>query len=176
VAAAASTGQNLVVGVFDNAAQAEGAVTELWRAGFARDRVDMVTRSQGTTQATPHVGRDADAATGAMTGAATGAGVGAVAGAVATMLVPGIGLVIGGGLLAGILGGAALGAAGGTFLGPFVAMKMDEGEARDYARAVEEGRTVVMVYTTDRAPEAKSILERAGSKQVRFVSASPPGM
>ena len=43
---------------------------------FARDRVDMVTRSQGTTQATPHVGRDADAATGAMTGAATGAGVG----------------------------------------------------------------------------------------------------
>ena len=100
-----------------------------------------------------------------------------VAGTVlATMLVPGIGLVIGGGLLAGILGGAALGAAGGTFLGPFVAMKMDESEARDYARAVEEGRTVVLVYTTDRADEAKSILERAGSKQVRSVAASPPGM
>jgi hypothetical protein len=162
--------------VFDNPVQAERAVAELWRAGFPRDRLDMVTRSQGTTQATPHFGRDKDAAEGAVGGAAAGAGVGAVAGAVATMLVPGIGTVIGGGLLAGILGGAALGAAGGTFLGPFVAMKMDEEDARLYAREVEEGRTVVLAYTTERAGEAHKVMEQHGARQVRFVPSAPPGV
>src|SRR5918911_1724433 len=167
---------NLVVGVFDTQAQAEQAILDLYRAGFPQDNIDMATRHEGVMKASPSPELKKDAADGALTGAVAGASAGAVAGALAMMLVPGLGAVIGGGLLAGVLGGAALGAAGGTFLGPFVAMKMDEGEARDYARAVEEGRTVVMVYTTDRAPEAKSILERAGSREVRSVSASPPGV
>lgn len=155
---------NLVVGVFDHQGPAEQAVQELWQAGFARDRVDMVTRSQGVTKGTPDLQRQKDAADGAVTGAVAGVSVGAVAGAVAFMLIPGIGTAIGGGLLATILGGAALGAAGGTFLGPFVALQMDEDEAHYYAHQVDEGRTVVLVQTETRVPEARVILRKYGGR------------
>jgi hypothetical protein len=84
---------------------------------------------------------------------------------VATLLVPGLGLVLGGGLLAGILGGAALGAAGGTFLGPFVALGASADDAHYYSKAVDEGRTVVLVQTHDRQAEARAILDRHGARR-----------
>src|SRR5947199_7294109 len=69
---------NLVVGVFDHLPPAEQAIQDLWQAGFAHDRIDMVTRSQGVTEGTPRFERDKDAATGALTGAAAGAATGVV--------------------------------------------------------------------------------------------------
>jgi hypothetical protein len=162
----------LVVGVFDHQAPAELAVADLWTAGFARDRIDMVTRSQGQTQGTPDLTRQKDAATGA--GPGGGAVAGAVAGAVLTLLVPGIGTVLGGGLLAGIVGGAALGAAGGTFLGPFVALEIDEETAGHYARHVDEGGALVLVQAGERADEARAILARHGAREGGLTS--PPAM
>src|SRR5262245_1793068 len=147
--------RGLVACVFDGVPQAERAVSDLWQAGFARDRIDMITRSQGVTQATPDFESMKDAAAGATTGAVAGASAGAVAGALATMLIPGIGTGTGGGLLPGFLGGAALGAAGGTFLGPFLALEMNEAEARHYNQALDEGRAVVLVKAFDRAAEAR---------------------
>jgi hypothetical protein len=167
------TGKGLVVGVFDHQAPAEQAVAELWDAGFARDRVDMVTRSQGETQATPDFTLQKNAAQGAATGALAGAVAGATAGAVATVLIPGIGAVLGGGLLVGLLGGAALGAAGGTYLGPFVALGVADHEARSYARHVDEGRTIVLVQAFERAPEAWEILARHGGRPGQLAVASP---
>jgi hypothetical protein len=155
---------DLVAGVFEHRPQAEQAVVELWKAGFAHDRVDMVTR-EGATEATPNLHLQHEAGDGAIAGAIGGAGAGAVAGAVAVMLVPGIGTVLGGGLLAGIIGGAALGAAGGTFLGPFIALEMSEDDAHYYARAVDEGRTVVVVKDPHRAGEAREILRRMGARE-----------
>lgn len=160
----AMNGSDLAVGVFEHRPQAERAVIELWKAGFAHDRVDMVTRD-GATPASPNLHLQNEAGSGAVAGAVAGAGAGAVAGAVAVMLVPGIGTVIGGGLLAGLLGGAALGAAGGTFLGPFVALQMGEDDAHYYAKAVDEGRTVVVVKDPHRGDEARSILRRAGATE-----------
>jgi hypothetical protein len=158
------TGNNkgLVVAVFYRAEQAEQALRELWRSGFAEDRVDMVSRSQGETLAAPDIPRQADLAEGARTGAVAGGIVGGVAGGVATVLIPGLGMVLGGGLLFGILGGAALGAAGGTFLGPFIAMEIPENAAHHYTREVEEGRIVLLVQAFDRAEEARAILARHG--------------
>ncbi len=158
-------GRNLVVGVFDHQAPAEQAVADLWAAGFARDRIDMVTKGHGQARATTDLTLQNAAADGAATGAMAGATAGAIAGAVAIMLVPGIGTVVGGGLLAGILGGAALGAAGGTFLGPFIALDMSEDAAKHYARQVDEGRTVVLVLAFDRAAEARAILARHGARE-----------
>jgi hypothetical protein len=167
------TGKGLVVGVFDHQAPAERAVADLWSAGFARDRVDMVTRSQGETQATPNFTLQKEAADGAVAGALAGATAGAVAGAVATVLLPGVGTVIGGGLLAGLLGGAGLGAAGGTFLGPFVALGASDEEARAYARHVDEGRIVVLVQAFERAPEAQAILARHGARLLQPAVSAP---
>jgi hypothetical protein len=161
----ATATHNLVVGVFDQPAQAEKAVAALWRAGFAHDRVDMATRSEGVTRGTPRFEIQKDAADGAAVGAVAGASAGAVAGALAALLIPGLGTVIGGGLLAGILGGAALGAAGGTFVGPFVALEMSEEEAHHYSRVIESGRTIVLVQTDDRADEARSILRQHGADE-----------
>jgi hypothetical protein len=160
----AAKSKDLVIGVFDHLAPAEQAIEDLWRAGFPRDRIDMATRSQGVTAATPRFEYQKDAADGALTGAVAGASAGAVAGAVAGLLIPGLGAVIGGGLLAGVLGGAALGAAGGTFLGPFIALGVAEDDAQYYAHEVDEGRTVVLVQTPDRADEARAILERHGAR------------
>jgi hypothetical protein len=154
---------DLVIGVFEHQADAEAAIAALWRAGFARDSIDMATRSQGVTKGTPRFDEQADAADGAAAGAVAGASAGAVAGAVATMLLPGFGTVLGGSILAGIVGGAALGAAGGSFLGPFIALEMPHDEAHHYARQIEEGRTVVLVQTRDRAAEARTLLHDHGA-------------
>jgi hypothetical protein len=160
-----ATGQNsVIVGVFEHRPRAEQAVAELWRAGFPHDRIDMVTR-EGETEATPNLHLQDEVGTGAIAGAVGGASAGAIAGAIAVMLVPGLGTILGGGLLAGVIGGAALGAAGGTFLGPFVALQMNEDDAHYYAHAVDEGKTIVIVKVPARAEEARAILLQAGASE-----------
>jgi hypothetical protein len=159
----ATKGHDVVAGCFPHRAQAEQAVAELWKAGFPHDRIDMVTRTGEQVQASPNLHYQKDAGDGALAGAVAGAGAGAIVGAAALTLIPGVGTVIGGGLLAGLLGGAALGAAGGAFLGPFVALEMSEEDARYYAHAVDEGRTVVLVKTPDRRDEACAVLKKHGA-------------
>jgi hypothetical protein len=153
--------KDLVVGVFEQESQAEQAVSALWRAGFAPDRIDMASRRMGVVPGTPRMQFQKDAAEGATTGAVAGAGAGAVAGAVAGSLLPGIGTVLGG------LGGAALGAAGGTFLGPFLAMEMSEEEAHHYSNAVNQGRTLVIVRQIGRSDEAREILRSHGGCELQ---------
>jgi hypothetical protein len=152
----------VVAGVFNHSPQAEQAVLELRQAGFAHDRIDMIMRGEVRMKGTPRMEWQKDAADGAIAGATTGAAVGAVVGALVTFLVPGVGLVLGGGLLT-VFAATALGAAGGTFLGPFLALEMAPDEAEYLAKEVDEGRTVVLVQTKDRAAEAWSILERHGA-------------
>jgi hypothetical protein len=156
---------NFVVGVFDHLPQAEQAIQELWLADFSQDHIDMVTRSEGKTKATPRSEWEKKAANGAVAGSVAGATAGVVAGTLALVLIPGIGVVLGGGLLLGALGGAALGAAGGTFLGPFVALHMTSDEANYYASEVDQGRTVVLVQPAGRAVEAAAILDKNGARQ-----------
>jgi hypothetical protein len=164
-----------VAGVFDDARRAEQAIADLYQSGFALDKIDMVTRSQGETSATPDFAAQKTAADGAITGAATGAGVGAVAGAAAAaamMLIPGVGIVLGAGLLAGVIGGAALGATGGSLIGPFIALEMPEEDAHYYAHAVQdEGRIVVLVQTPSRQAEARAVLNRHGGRDRRVAPA-----
>lgn len=148
--------KDLVIGVFEQEAQAEQAVSALWKAGFAPDRIDMANRRMGVVPGTPRLQFQKDAAEGATTGAVAGAGAGAVAGAVAGSLLPGVGTVLGG------IGGAALGAAGGTFLGPFLAMEISEEDAHHYSNAIDQGRTLVIVRQLGRSDEAREILRNHG--------------
>lgn len=147
---------DLVIGVFEQESQAEQAVAELWRAGFAPDRIDMANRRIGVVRGTPRLQFQQDAAEGATAGAVAGATAGAVAGLVAGSLLPGVGTVLGG------IGGAALGAAGGTFLGPFVAMEISEEDATHYSQAMEQGRSLVIVRQIGRMDDAREILRAHG--------------
>ncbi len=165
------TRDDLVVAVFDDVRRAEQAVADLYKAGYALDKIDMVTRSQGETTATPDFAAQKNAAEGALSGAATGAGIGALAGAAtaaAIMMIPGVGIALGAGLLAGVIGGAAMGATGGSLIGPFVALEMSEEDATYYTRAVkDEGRTIVLVQTPTSQAEARAILARHGGRERR---------
>ena len=67
---------DLVIGVFEQEAQAEQAVSALWRAGFAPDRIDMANRRMGVVAGTPRMQFQKEAADGATTGAVAGAGWG----------------------------------------------------------------------------------------------------
>ena len=160
------TRDDLVVGVFDDVAAAERAIADLHRAGFALDKIDMVTRSQGETSGTPDFALQKSAAEGAVGGARGGGGRGRAGrgrGRCGHGADPRRGACHGRRLLAGILGGAAVGAVGGSLIGPFVALEMSEEEARHYHRAVvEEGRTLVLVQTPDRQGDARAILTRHG--------------
>ena len=153
--------KDLVIGVFEQEAQAEQAVSALWRAGFAPDRIDMANRRMGVVPGTPRLQFQKDAADGATTGAMAGAGAGAVAGAVAGSFVPVVGTVLGG------IGGAALGAAGGTFLGPFLAMEISEEDANHYSNAIDQGRTLVIVRQIGRSEEAREILRNHGGFELQ---------
>lgn len=152
--------KDLVIGVFEQEAQAEQAVAALWKAGFAPDRIDMANRRMGVVPGTPRLQFQKDAAEGATAGAVAGAASGAVAGAVAGSLIPGVGTVIGG------VGGAALGAAGGTFLGPFVAMEVAEEDANHYSHAIDQGRTLVIVRQIGRTDEAREVLRTHGGYEL----------
>src|SRR6516165_4880613 len=127
--------KDLVIGVFEQEAQAEQAVSALWKAGFAPDRIDMANRRMGVVPGTPRLQFQKDAAEGATTGAVAGAGAGAVAGAVAGSLLPAVGPALGG------IGGAALGAAGGTFLRPLMAMETSEEVPNHYSHTTDQART-----------------------------------
>ena len=156
------TRDDLVVGVFDDARSAERAIADLHRAGFAMDKIDMVTRSQGETPGTPDFALQKNAAQGAVAGAT----LGALAGAAAAVFIPGVGLALGAGLLASVIGAAALGAVGGSLVGPFIALEMSEEDASYYNRAVtDEGRTLVLVQTPDRQGDARTILARHGGRE-----------
>lgn len=152
--------KDMVIGVFEQEAQAEQAVSALWRAGFAPDRIDMANRRMGVVPGTPRLQFQKDASEGATTGAVAGAGAGAVAGAVAGSILPGIGTVIGG------VGGAALGAAGGAFLGPFLAMEISEEDAHHYSNVIDHGRTLVIVRQIGRTEEARDILRDHGGAEI----------
>src|SRR5712691_5867092 len=101
-----------VVAVFDDRAQAESAIDDLWHTGFRHDQIGIASPGGRLTEAqTPTGAREDKAATGAATGAVTGGALGVLAGTLAMVLLPGVGAVLTGGLLAGIIGGAAAGAA-----------------------------------------------------------------
>src|SRR5437899_818387 len=97
-----------VVAVFEHRKQAEGAIDELWHAGFPKEQIGFATPGESPRQATTTTeALEEEAAGGAATGALAGGVVGALAGAVAVAAMPGIGAVIAGGLLLHMIVGAA---------------------------------------------------------------------
>jgi hypothetical protein len=147
-----------VVAAFSTRIQAEGAIEELWRAGFPKAQIGLAALGEpmqrGTTAAE---GLEDNAATGAVAGAVTGGAVGALAGALVVAAIPGVGEILTGGLLMGIATGAAAGAALGSFAGPFVALGFSKKTARQYETDLRAGRSIVLVQT-DRPEEAMLVL------------------
>jgi len=146
------TQDKVVIGVFQEAAQAKRAVDELQRAGFSEDEIGFLARAGFEETGKEKV-------TSVATGAVSGGVLGGILGAAASLLIPGIGPAIAGGILAVTFGMAGAGALVGALTG----MGITEQEARYYQRELEEGHTIVIVKPASGHQDALAILRRNGS-------------
>lgn len=161
-----------IVGFFPTRERAETAISELVRAGIARDNISIVAsqdkESFTRTPDTPNVGPVPETGSTNDTGekAAIGGMAGFIAGIVA-LAIPGIGPIIAAGPLALALTGAAAGAATGGLIGVMTDDGVPEADAKRYSRAIGSGHVMVTVRAdTDRVDEVAGILDRAGAVDV----------
>lgn len=162
--AATKTRQETVVGVFSRRADAERAVADLKRAGFADSEVSLVGKNEGETD---------KVATGAATGAAVGAGAAAAASLGMTFgVIPVIGPVLAVGPIAAALISAAGGAAAGGLAGALVGMGLSHDEAEYYEGEVKAGRYLVTVRNANRYDEAWNVLHGLGAYNHATATAS----
>jgi hypothetical protein len=153
-----------VVGLYDQFADAQNAVSELVSAGFAREDISIVAADTEGKFKTYVGAADEDATEGAATGAGLGAAVGGLGGllvGLGALAIPGIGPVLAAGPIASALIGAGVGAVTGGLIGALVDAGVPEEEANLYAEGVRRGGTLVKVTTPeDRANEATRIMDR----------------
>ena len=124
----------MVVGVFDDHADAVGALQELKDAGFDPDQVSVAMlqtpRPEVEERHTHHV----DETTGILAGGALGGLAGWLIGATA-VAVPGLGALLAAGALVGAVGGAGIGAAAGGLIGHLIDQGLSQDEAELLSRA-----------------------------------------
>jgi len=153
-----------VIGLFDNARDAEGAARDLRGSGF--DDVSFVGNNANNDYS---IDGGTEAAEGAGTGATGGAVLGGLAGllvGLGALAIPGIGPVVAAGTLATALGttaaGAGIGAAAGGLVGGLVGAGVPEDDANVYAEGVRRGGSLLsaQVDTQDEANQVASIMDR----------------
>jgi uncharacterized protein (TIGR02271 family) len=159
----AATGHAAVVGVFESRDQAERAVADLRKAGFADAHIGLVGRdASGATTRADGAGKTS-AGEGAAIGAAAGAGVGGLVGlGIMAGVIPVIGPVLALGTLGTILLNAAGGAAIAGIAGALVGSGIPEEDAHYYEGEVKAGRFLVTVQADGRADDARRIVQGAG--------------
>jgi hypothetical protein len=152
-----------VVGVFENRAHANNAITELHQAGFVQSQIGVAMRhAEGVdVEAAPE--HESHATAGAVTGVLTGLGLGALAGlGVLAGVIPVVGPAIAAGTLGVVLSNAAAGAGIAGLVGALVGAGIPEHEAKYYQGELQSGRSIVTVKADSRANEAIAILRRCG--------------
>src|SRR3954447_7465799 len=165
-----TTDRRTVVGVFNNPADAEGALNEFRTAGFRPEQVSVVARNnEDTSRVVENTGMGAE---GAATGAVTGGVLGGLAGflvGISALVIPGIGPIVGAGILVSTLAGAGIGAAAGGLIGALADAGVPEEDARAYEEHVKGGRILLTVHadTDQQAQEAHRVLETGRGTHVR---------
>lgn len=162
-----------MIGVFERVGDAHRAIDQLRDANFADTKIGVLAHDKDgdpEVKSFKELHGGSKVGTGAAVGAAAGAGGGALwALGVAAGLLPAIGPVIAGGLLAAIAASAATGAAAGVVVGALTGLGVSEDEAKYYDEQFQQGRTVVIVQSDDRAGEAYDILTRNYSNNPHLI-------
>jgi hypothetical protein len=163
----------MVVGVFDNHADAVEALQELKDAGFDPDQVSVAMLQAPRAEGEVPPGAHVDARTGIRAGGAFGGLAGGLIGATA-VAVPGLGALLVAGALVGALG-AGIGAAAGGLIGHLIDGGLSQDEAGYYNERVRRGATLMTVRAeSSRADEAHAIMRRLGAHD-RPVGPEAPG-
>lgn len=147
-----------LVTTFRDVHEAEAAVHALHEAGFARDDLGWITRTnQDRTVASGSATSTAEAA---LEGIGLGAGLGGIAGlliGLSAVFVPGVGPVLVAGPLVSALTGATVGAAAGGLVDALVNVGVPTGEAQHYAERLRRGAAIVTVTVDDEEEEARAL-------------------
>lgn len=160
-----------VIGIVDNVAQAETAVSELQRvANIGIKDISVLMSDQRASQAFASE-QGTKAPEGAVAGASAGSLLGGTLGLLAgigTLAIPGIGPLIAAGPLLATLTGVAAGAAVGGISGALVGMGIPEKDARSYEGKLRAGNVLVAVHTESRDEQkaARDILKRVGAHDI----------
>jgi hypothetical protein len=177
----ASTGQEraTVIGLFHTLPDAEGALEDLVREGYDRERISVVASNAAGEYDRYATQRPADdvvdtSSMDAGEGAAAGGGIGAAIGGVGGILmglgllaIPGVGPALAAGPLISGLIGAGIGGIAGGITGALVNSGVPEDRAGGYAEGVRRGGTLVVVETTTvAAPAAEEILVAHGALDI----------
>lgn len=158
-----------IVGVFENAHDAQQAIRELRNVGFRDDQIGVVAHDNDRVGAgaTPVEAEGSHAGEGAVAGIATGAGLGALWGlGIAAGFLPAIGPAIAGGILGTVISSAVAAAAAGGIAGALIGLGIPEEEARYYEGEFRAGRSLVTVKCDTRIEEASRILRRFGAYDI----------
>lgn len=171
----------LVLGIFNNRADAEDAIDELRDRDYNPKDISIVMRNHDeAVEMADNTG--ADVAGGAATGATTGAIVGGLAGLLAAVAIPGLGAFLIGGPIAAALGltgaaastvsGAATGALAGGLLGALTGLGLSDEEARTYNDAIDRGGILLAVPARrGEEIEVQEVLEDFDADQIKTVTA-----
>jgi len=166
-------GRRVYGGLYSDVASAERGVHRFRDAGYAGDRIGIVSRDAAAKDVAEETG--AKAAGGAATGAVAGGVLGGLTGllvGIGALAIPGIGPVVAGGVLASAFGlgggtalaGAGIGAAAGGLIGALTGLGFSQDEAKYYDDGVRGGRTLVTVDdehgSTKPAPSATAAARR----------------
>jgi len=156
--------RSTIVAVFNTRAEANQAVDELQRGGFARNHIGVVAQdADGKARTHWKEEEDTHAGEGAAIGAATGAGAAALVSlGMSFGVIPVIGPILAVGPLAAALISAAGGAAAGGLTGALIGWGIPEEEAKYYESEVKAGRFLVTLQGDGRAADAWTILRRHG--------------
>ena len=160
-----------VVGLIENADEAQVVVQELVDCGIERSAIGLMANDSSTSagdQVTGGTAEGDDMAEGALKGAGTGAALGGVAGLLAgaaALAIPGFGPIIAAGPIAAALTGAGIGAVAGGGIGALIKQGVPEEDAKYYTEGVRRGGTLVTVQaeSEDMADRAAAIMRDHGA-------------
>jgi hypothetical protein len=147
-----------VVGLLENASEAERAVEELLRSGFERNHIGIIS---------PEIGKQAAAAlAGGSRGMLYGGLGGMLLGALA-LAIPGIGPIIAAGPVLPLLG-AIFGAIAGGLVGGLTSKEIPEADAHFYAEGLRRGGTLIIISAEndELAQRAREIMKQHGAAEL----------
>jgi hypothetical protein len=160
-----------VVGIVDNVAQAETAVSELQTVtGVGAGDISVLLPDQRASRDFAHE-HNTKAPEGAVAGAGAGGLLGGTLGLLAgigALAIPGVGPFIAAGPLLAALSGAAAGAAVGGISGALIGMGIPEIEAKAYEGKLRGGNVLIAVHTdsTEAQKAVREVLKRNGAHDI----------